>query len=179
MANGGQRRKNQRNRKNREEQLWNSVHKSLDKLKNTYHQPFILAYPTNKGQVFSGSPAFLEKFKNLFNRDADWNKKIYEDHQALNSGCSENEEGGVSSVDPLFCDQGVCCPPKLPANLDLMVLRELSPWLGKEILKDHWRRGGRRKQIVFGEASFKPSFWPDDIYSWNKIKKHFLKMKKK
>ena len=63
-------------------------------------------------------------------------------------------------------------PQKLPADLDLMVYKELWRWISSEILKEYWRKGGKRKVVNYGNVDFEPSFWPNEIWDWKDIKKN-------
>ena len=170
----GQPRSNVRSSQKRENKLWKQVHESLQELKDRFKQPFLLTYPSKKGQVFTGSSGVSEKFKEEYMEDDDWKTTFDTDQKSL---CSI-QETDQSRGQRIFTERGRSIPLRLPADLDLMVLKDLNKWLMPEILKDYWRRGGKRRQVVFGIDEFKPSFWPNSIYPWSEIKKSFTKMKK-
>ena len=54
-------------------------------------------------------------------------------------------------------------PHKLPAPIALMKYDELWNWLSVEILKEHWRKGGKSKCVKYGNPDFEPSFWLGDV----------------
>ena len=51
-----------------------------------------------------------------------------------------------------------------------MVYKELWRWISSEILKEYWRKGGKRKVVNYGNVDFEPSFWPNEIWDWKDIK---------
>ena len=49
---------------------------------------------------------------------------------------------------------------------------ELWAWLTAEILKEHWKKGGKLKCVKFGNVDFEPSFWLGEVWGWHNVKKH-------
>ena len=70
-------------------------------------------------------------------------------------------------------------PRKLPAEVYLMNYSELWAWITEEILKEHWKKGGKLKCVKFGNEDFEPSFWLGEVWCWENIKKHPRDLTKK
>ena len=49
---------------------------------------------------------------------------------------------------------------------------ELWKWLGTEIIKEHWAKGGTSKCVKFGNPDFEPSFWLPEIWGWENVIQH-------
>ena len=56
---------------------------------------------------------------------------------------------------------------------------ELWAWITEEILKEHWKKGGKLKCVKFGNEDFEPSFWLGEVWCWENIKKHPRDLTKK
>ena len=68
-------------------------------------------------------------------------------------------------------------PSRLPADINLMVFTEMSPFLSAEILKCHWKQGGKFKTVHCGHPEFKAPWWPAS-WPWDTITKCFSNMRK-
>ena len=77
----------------------------------------------------------LDELKDEENEDGDsWASTFDDDQEAIMNGARYDEE-----ADAYVQSQGDTLPPRLPADLDLMVLNELVPIVKGEILKWYWQ----------------------------------------
>ena len=81
--------------------------------------------------------------------------------------------------DDSFIEGYSLLPKKLPATLELMSYEELWKWISLEILKEHWKNGGKEKYVRFGREDFSPSFWINEIWEWSAVTKHHKDLTKK
>ena len=81
--------------------------------------------------------------------------------------------------DDSFIEGYSLLPKKLPATLELMSYEELWKWISLEILKEHWKNGGKEKYVRFGREDFSPSFWINEIWEWSSVTKHYKDLTKK
>ena len=58
-----------------------------------------------------------------------------------------------------------------------MIYKELWKWISAEILKEHWKNGGKYKEVHYGQPEFLASFWPNEIWDWENIEKNPNNMK--
>ena len=158
------------------EGLIRKVYRNLAKLHNDFNVPLFFCYYSKLGIVPFGSEKLVEKFKEDLKTEVNgdentWSEIFEEDQDAINLGARLDEEDYFTQA------QGNCLPPRLPADIDLMVLNELGPIVTKEILKWYWKQGGKWKSIHFGHPDFKADFWPD-TWPWENVKKSFANLKK-
>ena len=95
-----------------------------------------------------------------------------------------NEKDMIFNTSPVgdddsFIEGYSVLPKKLPATLELMSYEELWKWISLEILKEHWKNGGKEKYVRFGREDFSPSFWIDEIWEWSSVTKHYKDLTKK
>ena len=151
--------------------------RNLVKLQNEFHVPVLFCYYSKLGIVPFGSKNLVKKvldeLKDEENEDGDsWASTFDDDQEAIMNGARYDEE-----ADAFVQSQGDTLPPRLPADLDLMVLNELVPIVKGEILKWYWQMGGTWKAIHYGEPEFAADFWPDS-WPWENVTKCFTNMKK-
>ena len=81
-------------------------------------------------------------------------------------------DGDIFCVDDYNHAQVILLPQKLPADIELMVHRELWKWIGEEIFREHWLQGENKNCITYGHPDFEPSFWLGDLWPWKEVNKH-------
>ena len=85
----------------------------------------------------------VDKFE-AQNKRKEWCEALREDQEFLNSG-------QIVPMENVQSKKGNCEPPPLPADLNLMRLGELIPYVQKLLLKNHWSLGGEKKRVSPGE----------------------------
>ena len=119
-----------------------SLRASVEELKNL-NIPCIVIYMSNHGVLSFGTPAMTEKFSKESN---DWNTAILSDQEYLNHNNTVDQPNDKN----LKNIRGECPPPLLPADLSLMRLVELIPYVQKLLLKNHWALGGQSSRVIPG-----------------------------
>ena len=145
-------------------------------LMNKHNLPTLFSYSSKFGQTTFGTKHVMEKFKEDF--DDTWETTFDNDLDELmcfpaNRDYFDVEANGQQLN--LLCSELPPC--KLPANLELMVYKELWRWISEEILKSHWKNGGEKMVVNYGNPEFLASFWPNEIWAWEDIKKNPKNMK--
>ena len=146
-------------------------------LHNEFKVPVIVGIYSKEGILSYGSKTLVNKLnESLKDENEDdqdsWIKAFHLDQEEMINGERLNDE-----MDPFFQAQGNNLPDKLPASMDLMVFKEIHPIVSREILKWHWRQGGKFKTVHYGDPEFKADFWPES-WPWETITKHFSNLKK-
>ena len=136
------------------EGLVKSVYRNLIKLQNEFNVPLLFCYYSNLGIVPFGSKKLVEKFNDELRNDVggdenSWSETFEADQEAINLGAIYEEDIAAFTL-----AKGDTLPPRLPADLNLMVLNELGPIVSREILKWYWRQGGIWKAIHYGQPEF-------------------------
>ena len=149
--------------------------KSATKLQNDYNVPIFLAYYSKHGILPFGSENLVKKLQIDFKTESisdvnSWASTFDIDQDQINDGLRYDDQ-----CDLLLKSLGDVLPERLPADLDLMVLTEVSPIVVKEILKSYWRRGGKCKQVEYGHPEFESEFWINS-WPWNTVKQCFTSM---
>ena len=113
-------------------------------LMNKHKIPILFSYTSKYGQVTFGGKSVSRKFRGDF--DEEW-EDAFETAQDDVMSVGENEEYFNSGEwgSPFLLTRSRLLPWKLPADLILMVYKELWHWISAEILKDYWKRGGEKK----------------------------------
>ena len=58
--------------------------------------------------------------------------------------------------------------PKLPCPVELLDMKQMNPWITKEILKNIIEQGKRPVKFVkWGTEACRPDFWPDELWPWH------------
>ena len=83
--------------------------------------------------------------------------------------------------DPARPGAEVAAIKTMKAPLSLSNYHEVKVFIRYLILKDHKDRfpGSKEKKIRYGDPSWKPSFWPDNLYCWVTNKKNFSDVRNK
>ena len=163
-------------KKRSEEAQKKSILQQLRELKNDHKIPYLLTFPSKIGQLTFGTKNAVNKFKSEYYSDDGWKEVFQEDGDELIDGGEVEEEDEVA--DDVHHAMGALIADKLPAPLDLMVYVELWTWINKEIIKEYWAKGGKKKCVKWGDAVFQPSFWIDDLWPWSEVYKHYKELPK-
>ena len=162
-------------KKKSEEALMKATFKLLRELKNEHRTPYLLSVPSKYGHLHCGSKHVLNKFKMEFGRNGEWEDVFKEDEEEMLEGLQMDDD---SDEDDYANARGTILPNKLPADLNLMVYSELWSWISQEILKEHWLKGGKLKCVKWGNPTFKPSFWLNDVWPWHEVLRHYKDLPK-
>ena len=131
--------------------------------------PHLSLYLSNRGPVIMGTPSLVEKFRIEIK---EWDAAMISDQEFLNNNIQENRT-------TLATEKGNNPPPLLPADLSLMRFRELTGYLKKILLRNHWASGGKSQRVIPGHPDFQAPFWPEDIWPWHQVNKPFQNMGRK
>ena len=145
-------------------------------LLNKHKLPTLFSYNSKVGQVNFGSKTVMSKFGREFTQE--WEDAFETDlddlmTQTPSKDYYDEEEWGS----PILFARSELLPWKLPADLDLMIYKELWKWISAEILKEHWKNGGEYKEVHYSQPEFLASFWPNEIWDWENIEKNPNNMK--
>lgn len=155
------------------------IKKILDlqvKLMNKHNLPTLFSYTSKFGQTTFGTKNVMEKFEEDF--DKAWEDTFNNDLDELMSFPDDRDYFDEEAIgQPLNFLHAELPPRKLPADLSLMVYKELWKWISEEVIKHHWRNGGEKMVVNYGNPEFLPSFWPNDVWAWEDIKKNPKNMK--
>ena len=155
------------------------IKKILDlqvKLMNKHNLPTLFSYTSKFGQTTFGTKNVMAKFKEDF--DEAWEDTFDNDLDELMSFPDERDYfDEEANGQPLNFLHSELPPRKLPADLELMVYKELWKWISEEVIKHHWRNGGEKMVVNYGNPEFLASFWPNDIWAWEDIRKNPKNMK--
>ena len=115
-------------------------------LLNKHKLPSLFTYNSKFGNIRFGSKLVMTKFAQDY--DDDWQEAFDNDLDELmtlspDEVYYDEQEWG----NPVTFSKSGKLPLKLPADLDLMVYRELWSWISAEILKDYWKSGGKKKEV--------------------------------
>ena len=140
-------------------------------LLNKHKLPTLFAFQSKHGLITFGSKHVMAKFgrefnddwENVFNQDLDDLLSIPQDEDYYEEERWGNPHNFTRAEKP---------PMKLPADLELMVYRELWQWVSAKIFKEYWRNGGKKKVVRYGDPDFAPSFWPNHIWAWQEVNKN-------
>ena len=159
-----------RKRVKSEEAIISEIDRLLKLLRNEHHSGCIFSVSSKKGTVHLGSEYAVGYFKRNLN--------VWMDVFDLDEKDMIFNTSPVADVDSFIKGYSVL-PKKLPATLELMSYEELWKWISLEILKEHWKNGGKEKYVRFGREDFSPSFWIDEIWEWSSVTKHYKDLTKK
>ena len=147
--------------------------KLVAKLHNECKVPSVFGVNSTNGVISYGSKEVVSKFQSFLADDDSGLLQAFDvDQTAIFNGDILDENCDIYNV-----AQSNIGLPKLPANLDLMVYNEIHPIVTKEILKWHWRHGGKMKVVHYGHPDFCADFWPSS-WPWANITKCFSNLKK-
>ena len=145
-------------------------------LHNEFQVPVIVGIYSKEGILSYGSKTLVNKLmetlKNENDDDDSWTNVFHLDQEEIINGERLDDD-----MEPFSQALGNNLPDKLPAPIDLMVFKEIHPIISREILKWHWRQGGKFKTVHYGDPEFKADFWPES-WQWETIRKHFSNLKK-
>ena len=120
------------------------------------------------GLIQHGSDNVMEKFKMETDK---WHDAFDEDDEELihDVQLQSDPQEADAEEDTLNELRASLLPHKLPATIALMKYDELWKWINMEILKEHWRKGGKSKCVKYGNPDFEPSFWLGDVWGWDTV----------
>jgi hypothetical protein len=134
--------------KKTEDTIIRNVLKLLRELKNEHRTPYLLSFPSKYGQLHFGSTNVVNKMKADFVND-EWEEAFTDDHDEIIEGYQVEDDD--DDVDDYNHARGTMVAKKLPADLSLMIYVELWTWISKEIMKEHWLKGGNMKCVKWGD----------------------------
>ena len=152
-----------------EEEILREMLKLQRELLTEHKTASLFTFHSKYGQLQYGSTNAVDKFRDSFANDDEWEQAFDDDHKELVDGHQIHD----TERDEYDYARGTTLPKKLPADLKLMIFPELWKWLTEEILKEHWKKGGKLTCVKFGKPEFEPSFWLGDIWAWEDVTEHW------
>ena len=152
-----------------EDDIIREILKLQKKLIKDHKTASLFSCSSKFGLLQFGSNKVVEKFKI---DSVAWENAFDEDDDELIDGTQFAETEEEEDYDALNDLRSELVPKKLPAVVELMSYEELWKYVSQEVLKEHWKKGGKSKCVKFGHPEFSPSFWLEDVWAWECVNKH-------
>ena len=151
-----------------EDKIIEEIIKLQKYLMKEHKRATLFSYLSNYGLMQFGSDNVVEKFGSV---SEDLLPAFNQDDEQLKDG-TQLQDDKETEQEMLIEARASLLPSKLPSLVHLLRYEELWQWISREVLKEHWQKGGKSKHVKYGYPEFEPSFWLGDLWEWESVVKH-------